>query len=338
MPAPSVPRSSPPPTRRLIAVLVLTPLIVTLALWAFAWPAARTAPRELPVGVAGPPAATAPVQHQLAQRGDAFEVHRYGDETEARAAIERREIYGAVVATAQGPRALTASAASPVVAQLLRETVTQRSTAEAEARAHDVVAAPETDPRGAALSASVLPIALGGVAAGALVVLLGLRGGRAVAGLLGAAVLVGVAATAITDNWLGVLSGDWWAEAASIGLTSLAVSATVAGLAALMGPAGIGLGALVMVLLGNPFSGVTSAPEMLPEPVGAAGQWLPPGAGGSLLRSVSFFDGRAADTPVLVLTVWAVLGLTLLTVGGLRAHGEKTPAPPGAAGVPVPAA
>jgi hypothetical protein len=46
-----------------------------------------------------------------------------------------------------------------------------------------------------------------------------------------------------------------------------------------------------MVLIGNPFSGVGTGPELLPQPVGAIGQLLPPGAGGNLLRSTAFFDG-----------------------------------------------
>lgn len=328
MPGPSSRRPPAPlsPSRALVAVLLLVPAVVALALWAFAWPAARTAPRDLPVGVAGPPAATAPVEKQLARGGGAFEIHRYADEAGARDAVERREVYGAVVVTPDGPRALTASAAGPVVAQALQQAVQDPSGGTAAApRTEDVVAAPDADPRGAALSSSVLPMATGGVAAGALVVTLGLRGTRAVVALLGAAGLVGAVAAALTHSWLGVLTGDWWAECASFGLISLAVSAGVAGLGALLGRAGIGLGAMVMVLLGNPFSGVTSAPEMLPEPLGALGQWLPPGAGGTLLRSVGFFDGRAADESVLVLTVWAVAGLTLVTVGGLR---EKRGAEP----------
>ncbi|NEC47755.1 ABC transporter permease, partial [Actinospica acidiphila] len=43
-----------PTHRRIAAVLALIPTLVALALWAFAWPAARTAPRDLPLGVAGP--------------------------------------------------------------------------------------------------------------------------------------------------------------------------------------------------------------------------------------------------------------------------------------------
>jgi hypothetical protein len=306
-----------------VAVVLLAPLIVGVALWAFAWPAARTAPRDLPLGVAGPAAATAPIEKQLGRHADQFDVRRYDDEAGARDAVKRREIYGAVVARPDGPHMLTASAAGPVVAQALEKAAGGPSSQAHTARATDVVAAPDADPRGAALSSSVLPMAIGGVAAGALVVTAGLRGTRAVVALLGAAALVGVVAAALTDSWLGVLTGDWWAESASFALTSLAVSACAAGLGTLLGPAGIGLGAMVMVLFGNPFSGVTSAPEMLPRPLGDIGQWLPPGAGGTLLRSVGFFDGRASDPPVLVLTVWAVAGLVLVTVGGLR----KEPVP-----------
>ncbi|WP_314173684.1 ABC transporter permease [Streptomyces winkii] len=345
----SSPQRPPRPRfRALVAVLLLAPLVVGLALWAFAWPAARTAPRDLPVGVAGSPAAVAAVEQKLSADEDAFEVHRYGDEAAARDAIERREIYGAVVATPKGPRALTASAASPVVAQALQQMAsghppsgTAPGTAPGAASgAADVVPAPKADPRGAALSSSVLPMAIGGVAAGAMVVTLGLRGTRAFAGLLGAAALVGAVAAGITHSWLDVLTGDWWAESASFGLISLAVSAGVAGLGTLLGPAGIGLGAMTMVLFGNPFSGVTSAPEMLPRPLGEVGQWLPPGAGGTLLRSVGFFDGQAVDSPVLVLTVWAVAGLTLVTIGGLRrqsrpAAEEETPVRAQPAGVPA---
>jgi hypothetical protein len=323
---PSGSHSPVPPARGFIAVLVLSPVIVALALWAFAWPAARTAPRDVPIGVAGPAAATAPVEQKLKQHdADAFELHRYRDESAAREAIKDREIYGALVATAQGPKTLTASAASPLVAQLLQQAAAGGQSAGGNAvRTSDVVAAPEADPRGAALSAGILPLAISGVAAGAMAVVFGLRGGRAVFALLGAAVLVGATGTAITDTWLGVLTGEWWAEAATLGLTSLAVSATVAGLGALLGQRGIGVGALLMVLLGNPFSSVTSAPEMLPEPAGAIGQWLPPGAGGSLLRSVAFFDGRDASTPVLVLAVWALLGLTAVALGALRGRGRGT--------------
>ncbi|MCX5259764.1 ABC transporter permease [Streptomyces canus] len=316
-------------TRRTIAVVVLVPLLAALALWAFAWPAARTAPRDLPLGVAGPATATAQMEKQLRQHEGAFEIHHYADEAAARAAIEDRTVYGAVVATARGPELLTASAASPVVAQLLQQAVGRQAAASGtEVRTVDVVPAPASDPRGATLSSSVLPLALAGIIAGALVTFLGLRGFRAVTALVVSAALVGVLAAALADSWLGVLTGNWWAEAGTFALSSLAVSAAVAGLATLVGPAGIGVVALLVMFLGNPFSGAATAPQLLPDPVGTIGQWLPPGASASLLRSVSFFDGAAAAGPVLTLTWWAALGLGAVILGNAlktRAKGT-TPA------------
>ncbi|MDN3027750.1 ABC transporter permease [Streptomyces sp. S.PB5] len=302
--------------RRMIAIAVLVPVLAALALWAFAWPAARTAPRDLPLGVAGPAAATAQVEKQLNRHEGAFEIHRYPDEAGARAAIKDRAVYGAVVVTPEGPELLTASAASPAVAQLLQQAVAEQAAAAgAQVRTVDVVAAPANDPRGAALSASVLPLALAGMAAGALVTFSGLRGTRAVAALVGASALVGVAAAGIADSWLGVLAGDWWAEAGAFGLTTLAVSGAVAGLAALLGTAGVGITAGVVMFFGNPWSGAASAPQMLPEPVGTIGQWLPPGASATLMRSVAYFDGAAATGPVLTLTWWTALGLGAVLLG-----------------------
>jgi hypothetical protein len=323
--------------RRLLAVLVLVPVLAAVALWAFAWPAARTAPRDLPLGLAGPASATAQVEQRLTQDPGAFEIHRYADETAARRALENRAVYGAVVVTRQGPKLLTASAASPVVAQLLRQAVAEPTTATsasaaaaasgAPAAVVDVVAAPAADPRGAALTASVLPLALAGIAAGSAVTLLGLGGVRAVAALLGATALVGTAAAALADSWLGVVTGDWWAEAGVFALATLAVGAAVAGVAALIGRTGIGIVAALMMLIGNPFSGASSAPEMLPKPAGVIGQWLPPGAGASLLRSVSSFGGAAATGPLLTLVWWAALGLGAVLLGTALRDQRESGAP-----------
>ncbi|CAL9374765.1 ABC transporter permease [Streptomyces sp. enrichment culture] len=314
-----------PHTRRLIAVVVLVPLVTALALWAFAWPASRTAPRDLPIAVAGPGTVAVQLEQRLERHEGAFEIHRYADEAAARRAIEDRTVYGAVVADERGPAVLTASAASPMVAQLLQQAVAKQAPAGSTPRTVDVVAAPASDPRGAALNASVLPLTLAGIAMGALVTLSGLRGMRAVAALAGAAVLVGLVGAALAHSWLEALTGNWWAEAGVLGLAALAVGAAVAGLAALVGPAGVGIAAGLVMLLGNPFSGAASAPQMLPEPAGAIGQWMPPGAGTTLLRSVSYFDGAAATGPALTLVWWAVVGLGAVLLGNaLKARTSRS--------------
>jgi hypothetical protein len=108
------------------------------------------------------------------------------------------------------------------------------------------------------------------------------------------------------------------ANAAALSLTVLAIAAAVAGGYSLLGEKGAVLAALTMLLVGNPFSGVGSAPELLPQPVGGMGQLLPPGAGANLLRSTGFFDGAAAGGHIAVLGVWAVAALALVLIAGAR--------------------
>src|SRR5690349_3399103 len=159
-----------PNTRTLLAALLLIPCGVALVLTLFAWPASRLGPRDLPLGVAGPPQAAAQLEQRLAERGDAFAIHRYPDEAAARDAIKAREVYGAIVVSPDGPLVLTASAASPLVAQLLQQAVVAApapaGTAAPPARMVDVVPTDPDDPRGAAFGTLLLPLVLAGLLAG----------------------------------------------------------------------------------------------------------------------------------------------------------------------------
>jgi hypothetical protein len=303
-------RSSNSEHRPPAAAMLVVPLVVALVLSLFAWPSANLEPRDLPVGVAGPAAATGAIEERLAGRDGAFELHRYAGEAAAREAIEEREVYGAFVVTPAGPKVLTASAASTAVTQLLTH-----AAAEAGAEVEDVVTA---GPRATALASSVLPLVIAGILIGVLGVLAASAGlGRA--GLVVAgSVLTGLTATAIVQGWLDVVEGDWIANAGALSLTILAIAATVAGLHALMGKAGLAIGALTMIFIGNPFSAVGSAPELLPPPAGTIGQLLPPGAGGNLLRSTGFFDGAGATGHLTVLAIWVAAGLALLLAAELR--------------------
>ena len=307
--------SHKPPT----AAILVVPLVVALVLTVFAWPNSRLAPRDLPVGVAGPAPTAEGIETKLTQQDGAFDVERYADESAAREAIEDRQVYGAFVATAAGPKVLTGSAASPVVAQLL-----SHAAAEQNAEVEDVVATPKA---GGALGSSVLPMVLAGILTGALAALAG-SGGRARAGLvLVGSVLAGLAATLVVDSWLGVVEGDWLANAGVLTLTVLAIASTMVGLYALLGRHGLGLGALIMILVGNPFSAAAAAPELLPQPVGGIGQLMPPGAGANLLRSTGFFDGAGAGEHLLVLAIWALAGLAALVVVEARQRVSSPNAP-----------
>ena len=182
-----------------------------------------------------------------------------------------------------------------------------------------------------ALGASVLPLVIAGILVGVVGALAARGLGRAGLVVVGA-VLTGLAAAAIVQGWLDVIRGSWVANAGVLTLTVLAIGAILAGLHAVLGRAGLILGAVAMIFVGNPFSGVGSAPELLPQPVGTIGQLMPPGAGGNLLRSTGFFDGAGGGGHLAVLAIWAIIGLLLLAAELLAprrsAHGAVATPPP----------
>jgi hypothetical protein len=298
------------------AALVAAGVVAVQALLVglFAWPAANAEPRDLPVVVTGP----APAAEQFAsrlgtERPGAFDITTVTDAATADEALRDRDAYAAFVVGADGVALHTASAASPTVATLLTQAAGQLGAP--QVRVTDVVPSDPDDPRGAGFAAGFLPLAITSLALGAaLAVLVGSWRGR-LFGTMAYAVLAGLIGALVLQQWLGVLPDHYLDNAAAIGLFALAASATVAGLGSALGYPGIGLGALLVFLVGNPLSAVNAAPELLPEPWGEVGQWLPVGAGGSALRSAAYFDWAGATRPVSVLVGYAVLGLALVVAG-----------------------
>ena len=301
-----------------LGIAVLLAVLVS----AFAWPALNTAPRGVGLAVVAPTPVAQQVEAQLAAQAgaDAFDVVVVADREAAEAAVTDRDVYGALVLGPQGGEALIASAASPAVAQVITQ-VANGVPAEAGGplAVTDVAPLPADDPRGLGLAAGLLPLVVGGIALGAATALR-VRGGvtaRLTALTVGAA-LGGLTVVGLLQGWLGALDGSYLAASAVAALLILAIAATVAGLERVLGAGGLALGALLMIALGNPLSGVTSAPEMLPAGWGTLGQWLPPGAGGTALRSVAFFDGAGSGMAVLVLSGWALLGAVLVALPARR--------------------
>jgi hypothetical protein len=310
---PSIRPRSPLLLATLVAALAVA--VQALLVPLFAAPAANLAPRDLPVAVAGPPPVTGALVERLAAAAPgAFAVTTLPDAAAADRALRDRQAYAAFVAGPDGITLHTAPAASPTVAALLTDAAS-RLTPGQPVKVVEVVPADPDDPRGAGLASGFLPLALTSILAGALLVFLVAGRAARLVGLLGYAALAGVVGTAVLQGWLGVLPGDTLPVAATIAMVTLAASASVVGLGALLGAPGVGLGALLVFLVGNPLSAVTSAPELLPRPWGEVGQWLPVGAGGTLLRSVAFFDGAGAARPLAILAGYAVLGVVLLLVG-----------------------
>ncbi|MFI7701434.1 hypothetical protein [Nonomuraea sp. NPDC049480] len=330
----------PSPWLTVVRAVVLLTAGISVLLTAFAWPSVRSSVHDVPIAVAGPATAVEQISTALGQRlPGGFEIIEVAGTAAAERLIRDRQVYGAIDVSSGTPQVIMASAAGAAVAQTLQSLATALNQAQTQGTGtaiavRDLVALPADDPRGAGLAAGALPLVMGGLLAPLLLTRLVRGTARRVTGALTFAITGGLAAAAILQFWLGSLNGSYWANSGAIALTIAATSLSILGLESLLGVAGFGLGAVVMMLIGNPLSGAATAPEMLPGWSGVLGQLLPPGAGGQLLRSTAFFDGRGVTHSVVVLVAWLALGVVLCLAACLRVRGTATVA----AGLPQAAA
>jgi hypothetical protein len=134
------------------------------------------------------------------------------------------------------------------------------------------------------------------------------------------AVLAGITAMA-TASWIaGGYGSGFWLAVGVVALGSAAIGAVVAGLARIMGPAGVGLGGLFVVLLGLVTSGGPVGSQLLPDFYRALAPWMPAGPLYSALRGALYFDGARIAAPAAVLAGWLVAGLALMMAGEMIAR------------------
>ena len=284
-------------------------------LLAFGLPAVKAKPHQLPIGLVAPPPAVGQVVAALDQRApDAFAVTEFADEVALTEAIHDREVYGGLVLGAGRPVVLTASAASTAAAQTLAALAPALSRDGTTPEVRDVVPLPDDDPRGAGLAALVLPLVLGAIVPAAVLGSLHLRRSVLLTATMAYAVVGGAVFAAVLHWVFGTLTGDFVTDALVLAAIVGASTLALVGLQWAAGPAGLGLGALLLALVGNPLSGASTAPEFLASPWREIGQAMPPGAGAQLIRSVSFFDGAQSAGPWWVLIAWATAGLVLLAL------------------------
>jgi hypothetical protein len=301
---------------------LLTVMVILLA--AFDLPGVHTAVKDVPVAVTGTSTAEVRLMTMLDRAApDALDVSVVASGDAAQRMILDRDVYGALIVDNDTLTLETASAASASVATALTQMAQQLGKAmKLPVTVHDIRPLSSDDPKGVGLSAGALPIALGGwlAAMGIIALIVGVWQRLAAAAafaVAGGFVLSG------TLFALGTLDTNYWTTSAAAMLGIAGTCYFVLGFERLLRGGGIAIAALVLILLGTPLSGLASAPEMLPHPWGALGQYLPPGATGTLLRNVSFFDGAAIARPIIVLVAWALIGLTAYHLAGHRHKAVK---------------
>lgn len=103
----------------------------------------------------------------------------------------------------------------------------------------------------------------------------------------------------------------------------LAIGLPIAAFQVIFGIAGTVIGAILFLVIGNPASGGSSAPELLPGLWRTLSQILPPGATVTSMRDVVYFHGHGSSHALIVLAIYAVLGAGVAMIAyKLRARGR----------------
>ncbi len=303
--------------------LVLVPALVLMLAFAFFYVGAfhDPTPHHVPVAVVGPPAVAVQLNRLP---GDPLDARRASSRSDALSQIDDRDVYGAYDATTN--RLFVASAANRATAVALETTFNRAAAAQGRPAVPvtDVKPLPPNDPNGTAAFYAVIAWVFGGYIGATLIGLIGSprsnsrqRAAARIGALAGFSLVAGILSVVMLRACFGVFSGHVIALCAIAALTIFAGGAATAGIQAAAGPAGTGLVILVFVILGNSASGGPFARPLLPGLWRTIGGVLPPGASVDLTRSALFFDGARIAGPILVLVVWAVLGIALaLALGG----------------------
>ena len=317
-------RSLPPDDRKLL-VASLGVLVAVFALVSSNVAANHSPkPHGLPIGIVGTSAVAHAARAELARAAPgAFAVHPYGSLTSARTGVLHRSVYGAFQPVPP-PVLLVASAASPPVAALLQRTFARVVSRSGRALAvRDLVPLPASDSSGATSFSLVLSLIIAGLASTTVVYVLTRHRPEAFRVLLTAAlgICAGLITALITNGLVGAYPGHFLAVWGVATLFVLAVGMPIAAFQLIFGIAGTAIGAILFLVIGNPASGGSSAPELLPGFWRTLSQILPPGAAVTSLRDVVYFHGHGSSHALTVLGLYAVLGAAVAIVAyRLRAH------------------
>jgi hypothetical protein len=274
------------------------------------------------MGFVGPAAAQAQI---AGKAGAVVDLASYTSREQAVRGIEKLDDYGALVVTPAGTELLMSTAASPQIAGVL----TQAFTPVAQ-KVTDVKPLPASDSVGGSIP-GLLEVVVG---AGAIAII-DLRrlvprfkvtkrcGQLPIVFMVGYALVVGLVSTAVAAGF-GVGSGTAvLSRVLVLSFVALAVTAASGALVSLLGVTGAAAAAMVFFLVGIPSSGATDPLPMLPSAWKDFGQALPSGAGATLIRKTLYFHDAAIGGQLLVLGLYAGLGLLLFAAANAYAGARR---------------
>lgn len=297
-----------------IAPLIAGLLALTFLIGLIAPAIKSPAPHDIPIGLVN----ANPQMVVALNGGGAFDVTSYDSEQAARAAIDARDIDGALV-VGQQPKLIVAGAAGDGVTGVMTAVFTQMFAQQgAQLTIETVHPFAAGDPHGLILFFVLLAILVSTLIAQALV---GTRRGIGFATRVATVAAYAFISAPVAMGLATWIAGDYgsgfWLATALVALGSAATGAVVAGAASLLGRPGIALAALIVVLLDLVCSGGPIGSQLLPDAYRWLAPAMPAGQLYSAMRGALYFNGEGLAEPLGVLSLWLLGGLILMVIGQL---------------------
>jgi hypothetical protein len=296
-----------------LAMIGLT-LFVIAMLASYSGAFAKPTLHHMAVAVAGPQHVVDGIRGQ-----DALAVTEVGNDAAARAQVYERKTDAAFVVGPTGEMKIYVAGGGGHSVATAAETVgrTIATKAGLAATVKDVAPASAADPSGTVEFYAIIFISIGGsVGATVLGRVMGtVRRPRTLAlrtaTLAGYSALLAAGVTLYVDVILGALTGHTWQVFGVLWLYATAVGGAVTGVAAAFGSVASMALTAFLVVIGNAAAAGPVGRPLLSGFYSTFTAIVPQGSGVSLLRSVSYFGGHGAQTPLAALAIWGAVGCLL---------------------------
>jgi hypothetical protein len=311
--------SSPAPRRRLVPKNLVAPVgfaLVLITLFAVNYTSSGHEPvaNNMPFGVVGSTSLVDAAQGDLLS----LKVTQYPDKDSATDAMNRGEIYGALVTTESDTELIVVSsisALSPLDLAASFEEAATRSGEKITVKPYAPTPLAPKDPYALVLAIILVTLLVGGyMSAALLTTVVGSASARwRGLWLAGFAIATGLFIDVVATYWLeGIPSASFWIVWPILSLIILVVALFAAVLRRLLGPAGILVTLILIIQFGNPSSGGSNGAAYLPPFWQGIGPVLPPRNAYLLLRNTVYFEGNGISQPLTVLLAYAVITAVVL--------------------------
>lgn len=330
--------------KNLVAPVAFSLILTTLFAFNYMSSGHEPVAQNMPFGVVGSPDLAKAAQTDLFS----LDIINYDNEQSATQAMDRAEIYGALVTSGSSSELTVVSSISDVSPLDIAANFEQAAQAAGETisvKAYAPTPLAPKDPFALVVATLLVALLVGGyMSAALLATAVGSASGRwRGMWLAGFAVGTGLVLDIVTTYWLeGIPKDSFWIAWPILSLIILAVAMFAAVLRRVLGPTGIVVTLIVILQFGNPSSGGSNGAVYLTTFWDDIGPFLPPRNAFLLLRNTLYFDGNGIVAPLAVLLTYAVVGAAIL--GFLNWYRSPALAVPGvedddttqAAGVAIP--